>query len=74
LAYVPTWTEITSKPDTVALESVLPTLSSVVIPNYTTAQISALRSQKEGSMVYDRTLHVMKYWNGTVWKIFITGN
>lgn len=73
ITYVPTWTEITSKPDTVTLETAV-TSMAFVMQQMTTTQINAIQNPKEGRIVYDITLHVVKYWNGTVWKIMITGN
>ena len=36
-------------------------------PQYTTLQKLAITSPSEGEQVYDITLHMMSYWNGTVW-------
>lgn len=36
-------------------------------PQYTTVQKLAIVSPVEGEEVYDITLHMMSYWNGSVW-------
>ena len=45
----------------------LPGVGSVRFPQYTTAQKLAIVSPVEGEQVYDITLHMMSYWNGSVW-------
>jgi hypothetical protein len=72
IAYVPTWTEITGKPVEEELSVAIPALPGIDIPKLTTIQINALVSPVEGKLVYDITLKVMKFWNGTVWKTIIT--
>ena len=44
-----------------------PGVGAVQFPQYTTAQKLAIVSPVEGEQVYDITLHMMSYWNGTVW-------
>jgi hypothetical protein len=45
--------------------------NGIPMPQLTTTQINAL-SPVEGQTVYDITLHVMKFWNGSVWKTITT--
>ena len=44
-----------------------PGVGSVFFPQYTTVQKLAIASPTEGQQVYDITLHMMSYWNGSVW-------
>jgi hypothetical protein len=90
LTYIPTWTEITGKPPTypsdwtttankpgeIELGIAISQLKGIIPPRYTTVQIDALMpiAEEEGLEVYDLTLHVKKYWNGTMWKIIPTTN
>lgn len=73
ISWVPTWNEILNKPVEQELKDAIPALQGIAIPRLTTTQIGGL-TPVEGLMVYDLTLHVMKYWNGTVWKVIVTAN
>jgi hypothetical protein len=44
-----------------------PGVGAVKFPQYTTVQKLAIVSPTEGEQVYDITLHMMSYWNGSVW-------
>jgi hypothetical protein len=72
VSYVPSWTEITGKPDQVDLSTAISSLQFLLIPKLTTVQIAALSSPVAGTFVYDVTLNVLKIYNGTVWKTLIT--
>jgi hypothetical protein len=50
----------------------IPTLTGVAIPQLSTTAINAISTPAEGLLVYDLTLHVMKFYNGTVWKTITT--
>jgi hypothetical protein len=87
LSYIPSWeeilgkptffsgsyTDLTDKPSEIELQDAISQLPGIIIPKLTTIQINAL-TPIEGLEVYDLTLHVKKYYNGTIWKIYITGN
>jgi hypothetical protein len=68
------WTEIVNKPTEIELANEIPLLQGISIPKMTTTQITSLVNPDEGLQVYDITLHVMKFWNGTIWKIYPTTN
>ena len=70
LDYVPDWTEITNKPETIGLKQALNELQSI-FEILTTAQINALPLIK-GKVVIDGDLGVLKFCDGTVWKTLIT--
>jgi len=72
LSYIPSWTEIINKPVEEELSIAIPSLQGIAIPKLTTVQITTITSPIEGLMVYDITLKVMKFWNGTTWKTIIT--
>jgi hypothetical protein len=75
ISYVPTYAEITGKPGEIELQLAISQLKGIIPTRYTTAQINAFTLPiEEGLEVYDLTLHVKKYWNGTIWKIIITAN
>jgi hypothetical protein len=73
IGYVPSWTEITGKPQETALIDALPLLAYLPLPQKTTAEINAL-SVPAGviAMIWDKTLGVLKVWDGTKWKIYIS--
>ena len=74
-AHTHPYSEITNKPNTVQLQTAISSMRGLLPPRYTTAQINAFTPPiEEGLEVYDLTLHVKKYWNGSQWKIVITGN
>lgn len=58
--------------DTITLQSAITNLSYITLPSGTTTEINALTSMPEGTMIYDETLHVFKFWNGSVWKTITT--
>lgn len=58
--------------DTITLQSAISSLTYVIFPSGTTTEINALTSMPEGTMIYDETLHVFKFWNGSVWKTITT--
>jgi hypothetical protein len=69
------YSEIINTPETTALKDAILELQGIAIPKFTTGQIDSLFISVvpvEGLMVYDKTLHVMKFYNGTEWKIIIT--
>jgi hypothetical protein len=69
------YTDLTNKPGEIELQTAISSLKGLLPPRYTTEQINAFTLPiEEGLEVYDLTLHVKKYWNGSVWKIVITGN
>ena len=59
--------------DTITQDSSIRALTYIVPPRKTTTEISGLSNVVEGAVVYDKTLHVLKFFNGTVWKT-ITNN
>ena len=73
-AHTHDWVEINNKPTEIELANEIPLLQGIANPTMTTAQITAIINPVEGLQVYDITLHVMKFWNGTVWKIIPTTN
>jgi len=73
ITYVPTWTEITNKPVEIELINELPLLAYLPLPQKTTAEINAtVVPAGTIAMVWDKTLQVVKLWNGSVWKTIIT--
>jgi hypothetical protein len=44
------------------------TPQGVMFPQMTTVQINALTGQAKGTMVFDNSLNLMKYWDGTAWQ------
>lgn len=52
----------------VSAQSSTITPQGVIFPQMSTPQINALTSQAKGTMVFDNTLNVMKYWDGTAWQ------
>jgi hypothetical protein len=74
IGYVPTWVEITGKPQEIPLQDAIDQLGYLPVPSKTTAQINALviPTGKRG-VVFDNTLGVYKLYDGTTWsKIVIT--
>ncbi len=55
--------------DTTTLQAEIPTLSTVDLPSYTTAQVNALTGMIGGSIVYDATLERIKLYIGDAWVI-----
>ncbi len=45
----------------------------ISVPQFTTTFINALTNQPKGTVVFDKDLNVMKYWNGTAWISVTTG-
>ena len=54
------------------LSVAIPALTGVPIPKLSTSAINAISTPAEGLLVYDLTLHVMKFYNGSVWKTLTT--
>lgn len=52
----------------VSAQSSTITPQGVMFPQMSTTQINALTSQAKGTMVFDNTLNVMKYWDGSAWQ------
>ena len=69
--YVPDYSEITNKPSEIELIEAISSAQYLIIPKLTTIQITTLIPQP-GIFVYDVTLNVLKYHNGTEWKVLIT--
>jgi hypothetical protein len=89
IGYVPAWAEITGKPTLfsgsyadltnkpaeIDLTTAMGNLPYMMIPSRTTTEINALVVPSGSvALVWDRTLGVLKIWNGTQWKIYITAN
>ena len=55
--------------DTTTLQSAIPTLSTIDLPSYTTAQVNALTGMINGSLVYDITLGRIKLYIVNDWFI-----
>jgi hypothetical protein len=73
IAYVPTYAEITGKPAELELNIAIASMSYLPLPQKTTTEINALVIPAGViAMVWDKTLGVVKIWNGTVWKTIIT--
>jgi len=58
--------------DTGLLVDEIALLPYIVSPKLTTTEINALVDVVEPTIVYDISLHVFKYYNGSVWKIILT--
>ncbi len=50
------------------------TPQGVVFPQLSTTQIIALTGQAKGTMVFDNTLNLMKYWDGLAWQSVTNGS
>ena len=59
---------VTQMADSVNLLDAIQALQFILAPKLTTAQINAISSPEEGAFVYDSSLHVFKFYNGTAWK------
>jgi trimeric autotransporter adhesin len=46
----------------------------VSVPQFTTAFITAMTTQPKGTVVFDKDLNVMKYWDGTAWQAMSGGS
>jgi hypothetical protein len=69
------WSTITGKPVEIELIDELALLPYTPLVQKTTTEINALIIPSGTvAMVWDKTLGVLKIWNGTVWKSIITGN
>lgn len=72
-AHTHLWSEITNKPTEIELINELPQLAYLPLPQKTTVEINALVVPSGTiAMVWDKSLGVIKLWNGTVWKTIIT--
>ena len=66
------WAAITGKPPEIELINELPNLAYLPPPQKTTAEINALVIPTGViAMVWDKTLGVLKIWDGTKWKTMI---
>jgi hypothetical protein len=69
------YTDLTNKPAEVDLVTAIPQLPYLGIPSKTTAEINSLVIPAGViAIVWDKTLGVLKLWNGTIWKIYPTTN
>jgi len=67
------WTDVTGKPPEIELIDELPLLAYLPLPQKTTAEITAtVVPAGTIAMIWDKTLGVIKLWNGNQWKIIIT--
>ncbi len=75
ISYTPTYAGLPDKPAQIDFMTAIPQMSYLPLPQKTTTEIAAL-SIPTGTiaMVWDKTLNVLKIWNGTTWKVFIAGN
>jgi len=72
-AHTTAWTDITGKPTEIELINELAILPYLPLPQKTTAEINAtVVPVGTVGMIWDKTLGVIKLWNGTVWKTIIT--
>lgn len=62
----------TVSPDTSALLDLTSISRGALIPRLTTTQKNAVVSPATGLLVYDATLNLFYYWNGSAWVPFIT--
>lgn len=62
------WANITGKPEDIQLGDALKQLDYLPIPEKTTIEISAMKMTGI-ALVKDKTLGVLKYWNGSTWLI-----
>jgi len=68
------WADITNKPEEINLQDAILLLDYVSLPQKTTDQINSLNIPTGNvGLVWDKTLGVVKIWNGSGWKILITG-
>lgn len=75
IEYKPDWNEIQNKPQEENLVDVLATLAYTPLVQKTTIEITALVIPAGVvAMVWDKTLKVLKVWDGTKWKTIITNN
>jgi hypothetical protein len=89
LTYVPSWSEITGKPnffsgsykdltdkpDSIELGIALGQLPFISPPKKTTAEIDLITTTPtNGDILYDKTLGVWKGYKNGVWRIFVTTN
>ncbi len=49
------------------------TPQGVMFPQLTTAQIGAISGQAKGTMVFDKDLNIIKYYDGTTWQTLTNG-
>ena len=62
---------VTQMADSIQLSEAIQALPYILAPTLTTSQINAL-TPEEGTFVYDITLHVFKFYNGSTWKTVTT--
>jgi hypothetical protein len=73
ISYVPTYAEITGKPAEIELIIAIPSLAYLPLPSKTTTEINVLVAPA-GSLVWDKTLGVLKVYNGIIWKLVTMTN
>jgi len=72
-AHTTAWADITGKPTEIELIDELALLPYTPLVQKTTAEINALVIPTGTvAMVWDKTLGVLKIWNGSIWKTIIT--
>lgn len=49
------------------------TPQGIMFPQLTTAQIGAISGQAKGTMVFDKDLNIIKYYDGTTWQTLTNG-
>jgi len=74
-AHLTAWIDVTGKPVEIELIDELPLLAYLPLPQKTTAEISAtVVPAGTIAMIWDKTLGVIKIYDGSKWKIIITNN
>ncbi len=73
ITYVPNYAEIKNKPEEIDLVDVLPLMDYFPLAQKTTDEINTMIIPPATvALVWDKTLGVIKVWNGTNWKTLIT--
>jgi hypothetical protein len=67
------WNDLADVPEMMELEVALPSLPGIKLPVLTAAEIAALTPVK-GLLLWNDTDNVLQIYNGTVWKVIISGN
>lgn len=49
------------------------TPQGIIFPQLTTAQIGVIYGQAKGTMVFDKDLNLIKYWDGSFWQTMTNG-
>lgn len=61
-------------PHTSAMLDITSTNKGLLVPRVTTAQRTAIATPATGLLVYDTTLNLFYYYDGTAWRPFMIGN